>query len=100
MTYSAEDAAGISLLTIILVFVASVVYGQVCKPGFDVRDLFTIEGRIDLPKFTVFASFVFSTWALIYLIIHDQFSEGYFVIYIGTYCGNQIAQVWLAGRGK
>jgi hypothetical protein len=100
MSYFPHDALSIALLVLVVLFIVSIIFGQFRKPGFDVRDLFMNEGKVDLPKFTVFTSFIFATWALVYLLMHDKFSEGYFVIYIGTYCGNQIAQAWLSTRGK
>jgi hypothetical protein len=63
-------------------------------PGnsLNLKDLVTVNGRLEERKFTRFGAWIISTWGFVYIIVNSptQFPEWYFVGYMTVWVGNAI----------
>lgn len=64
----------------------------------DLTDLICKEGRVDEKKFTRFGAWIVSTWGFVYMIVDDQFTEWYFIGYMGVWTGNAILDKYLSNK--
>ena len=64
----------------------------------DLKDLICKDGRLDEKKFTRLGAWIVSTWGFVYMIIDDQFTEWYFVGYMGVWTGNAILDKYLSNK--
>lgn len=80
------------LLTIVTCFLLLLlwVWHRDSRSKIDLTDLICKEGRVDEKKFTRFGAWIVSTWGFVYMILDDQFTEWYFVGYMGIWTGNAI----------
>lgn len=64
---------------------------------FDLRDLVSIDGKLDEKKFTRFGAWVVSTWGFVYLLVSDteKLSEWYFIGYMGAWVANVIMDKYM-----
>jgi len=60
--------------------------------SFDIKDLVSIDSKLDEKKFTRFGAWVISTWGFVYLIVNNptNFPEWYFIGYMGAWVANAI----------
>lgn len=61
----------------------------------DLKDLICKDGHLDEKKFTRFGAWIVSTWAFVYLVLDDQFTEWFFGGYMGIWVGNAILDKYL-----
>lgn len=80
------------LLTIVTCFLLLLlwVWHRDSRSKIDLTDLICKEGRVDEKKFTRLGAWIVSTWGFVYMILDDQFTEWYFVGYMGIWTGNAI----------
>jgi hypothetical protein len=64
----------------------------------DLTDLICKDGRLDEKKFTRLGAWIVSTWGFIYMIIDDQFTEWYFIGYMGVWTGNAILDKYFSNK--
>lgn len=64
----------------------------------DLKDLVCKDGKLDEKKFTRFGAWIVSTWGFVYMIVDDQFTEWYFVGYMGVWTTNAILDKYLSKK--
>jgi len=66
----------------------------------DLKDLVCSDGNLDEKKFTRFGAWIVSTWGFVYMIVDDQFTEWYFVGYMGVWVTNAILDKYLTRKNE
>lgn len=66
----------------------------------DLKDLVCVNGHLDEKKFTRFGAWIVSTWGFVYMIIDDQFTEWYFVGYMGVWVTNAILDKYFGSKNS
>lgn len=61
----------------------------------DIKDLICANGKLSERKFTRFSAWMVSTWAFVYLVIDNRFSEWFFAGYMAIWTGNALFSKWL-----
>ena len=66
---------------------------------FDLKDLVSVDEKLDEKKFTRFGAWVLSSWGFVYLLVSkpDSFPEWYFTVYMGAWVLNVIADKYFNG---
>lgn len=82
------------LLALMLLVVIVTMIRMTLNPSdsFDLKDLVSVDGKLEERKFTRFGAWVISTWGFIYILVNNptQFPEWYFVGYMTVWVGNAI----------
>lgn len=88
------------VLTIVVVFLMLLlwIWHSSSHNRVDLKDLVCREGRLDEKKFTRFGAWIVSTWGFVYMIIDDQFTEWYFVGYMGVWVSNALLDKYLSAK--
>lgn len=88
------------LLAIVVAFLITLLYvwHKDSQSRIDLKDLICKDGHLDEKKFTRFGAWIVSTWGFIYMILDDQFTEWYFVGYMGVWTGNAIFDKYLNNK--
>lgn len=98
--FSGSNTMELLLFLLILIIIGTLVK-MTCNDndGFDLRDLVSIDGRLDEKKFTRFGAWVLSSWGFVYLLVSkpDTFPEWYFTVYMGAWVLNVIADKYFNG---
>lgn len=70
------------------------------RDSFDLKDLVSVDDRLDEKKFTRFGAWVLSSWGFVYLLVSkpDNFPEWYFTVYMGAWVLNVIAEKYFNGN--
>lgn len=89
-----------AVLTIVVVFLLLLlwVWHRQSDNRVDLKDLVCVNGHLDEKKFTRFGAWIVSTWGFVYMIIDDQFTEWYFVGYMGVWVTNAILDKYFSNR--
>lgn len=90
------------VLTIVVVFLLLLlwVWHRSSDNRIDLKDLVCSDGSLDEKKFTRFGAWIVSTWGFVYMIIDDQFTEWYFVGYMGIWVSNAILDKYFTNRNQ
>lgn len=87
------------LLALLLGMIAITLVRMSCNPNdeFDLKDLVSVNGKLDEKKFTRFGAWVISTWGFVYILVSDvkNLPEWYFVGYMGAWVLNVIADKYV-----
>ena len=89
------------LLFLLIIIIIGTLVKMTCNDndGFDLRDLVSVDGKLDEKKFTRFGAWVLSSWGFVYLLVSkpDSFPEWYFTVYMGAWVLNVIADKYFNG---
>lgn len=92
------------LLFLLIVIIIGTLVKMSCNDndGFTLRDLVSVNGKLDEKKFTRFGAWVLSSWGFIYLLVSkpDTFPEWYFTVYMGAWVLNVIADKYFNGSNR
>lgn len=92
------------LLFLLIVIIIGTLIKISCNrdDGFTLRDLVSVDGKLDEKKFTRFGAWVLSSWGFIYLLVSkpETFPEWYFTVYMGAWVLNVIADKYFNGPSK
>lgn len=92
------------LLALLIFIVIFILVKMSLNPDdeFDLKDLVSVDGRLDEKKFTRFGAWVLSSWGFVYLLVSkpDSFPEWYFTVYMGAWVLNVIADKYFNGRDR
>ncbi len=89
-----------AFLALAVAFLITILYvwHRDSQSRIDLKDLICKDGRIDEKKFTRLGAWIVSTWGFVYMIIDDQFTEWYFLGYMGIWTGNAILDKYLSNK--
>ena len=89
------------LLAFLLFMIFFVLIKMTLNPRdtFDLKDLVSVDGKLDEKKFTRFGAWVISTWGFVYILVSDvrNLPEWYFAAYMGAWVFNVIADKYVNG---
>lgn len=98
--FSGSNTMELLLFLLIVIIIGTLVKLSCNKnDGFDLRDLVSVDGKLDEKKFTRFGAWVLSSWGFVYLLISQPatFPEWYFTVYMGAWVLNVIADKYFNG---
>ena len=89
-----------AVLMIVVGFLITLLYvwHRDSESRIDLKDLICKDGHLDEKKFTRLGAWIVSTWGFVYMIIDDQFTEWYFIGYMGVWTGNAILDKYLSNK--
>ena len=94
------DLLMVGLLVIgLVVFLWLLFKAQNAPDRFDLRDLVMDNRKVSLTKTSQTGAFLVSTWAFVYLVLNNRFTEWYFTGYMAAWIGNRAILAWI-GKGK
>jgi len=87
-----------TVLVIVVIFLILLlwVWHKNSNSSINLKDLISIDDKLDEKKFVRFGAWIVSTWGFVYLIIDERFSEWYFMGYMAAWVGNAILDKYLA----
>jgi hypothetical protein len=88
------------MLVVIFLILLLIVWHKESDNRVDLKDLVCRDGHLDEKKFTRFGAWIVSTWGFVYMIIDDQFTEWYFVGYMGVWVTNAILDKYLTRKNE
>ena len=90
--------SGVLCLAVLFLLALLYVWHKDSSSRVDLKDLICKDGHVDEKKFTRFGAWIVSTWGFVYMIIDDQFTEWYFIGYMGVWTGNAILDKYLSNK--
>lgn len=91
------------LLALLIVMIIFVLARMSCNPNdsFNLKDLVSVDGKLDEKKFTRFGAWVISTWGFVYILVSDvkTLPEWYFIGYMGAWVANTIMDKYMNNKG-
>ena len=96
--FSSSNTMEILLALLVLIVIITMVK-MTLNPNdeFDLKDLVSVDGKLDSNKFTRFGAWVVSTWGFVYLLVSkpENFPEWYFAVYMGAWVANTIMDKYM-----
>lgn len=89
-----------TVLSMVVVFLLLLlwVWHRDSRSKIDLTDLISKDGKIDEKKFTRFGAWIVSTWAFVYLVLDDQFTEWFFAGYMAIWVSNVILDKYVNNK--
>jgi hypothetical protein len=95
LAHFVQNPMALFLLMIFMIICAILVYTQIKHDNFDLRYLISDDQRRpSLHKIGQLTALIVSTWAFVYLVLHDKLTETFYTVYMGIWASVTVLNKW------